>query len=484
MNPLTLQIQDHAAALAFLFGRINYERKERIPYRSRGFKLDRMRRLLTRIGNPEQDLAAVHVAGTKGKGSTSAMIAAALQAAGYRVGLYTSPHLECLEERFVVNQQMCSGTQLVDLLARIAPVVADMDRQAASDGRTGPTYFEITTAVAFLHFRDMDVDCAVLEVGLGGRLDSTNVCHPAVSVITSISLDHTRQLGKTLAAIAGEKAGIIKPQVPVVTGVQARAPLDVIRATARQHNARLLALGHDFHFTYQNRALALPMFGPCLLRSGELPCLDYREDVDGVARRMDAVRIRLRGAHQAANAAVALATLSQLRRAGWRVSERAARIGLEQAFCPARVEIVQQQPTVVLDAAHNVASVRALLEVVAGDLPARRRILVFATSRDKDPPAMLDELLPYFEQVVLTRYVTNPRAASPSQLADVAEQIKKRHGLHDVVVHTRDTPDAAWQLARASAHDADVVCITGSFFLAAELRKHFVRPVVASAERP
>ncbi|MEX0613266.1 MAG: Mur ligase family protein, partial [Pirellulales bacterium] len=205
------------AALHWLMGRINYERTALIAYQERQLKLDRMRQLLTRLGQPDAGMKIVHVAGTKGKGSTAAMIAGMLTAAGYRTGLFSSPHLERIEERFAVDGQPCTADELVALVNRLRPVAHAMDEEAAADGdpTAGPTYFDVTTAMALLHFVEREVDAAVLEVGLGGRLDSTNVCLPAVSVITSISFDHMKQLGNTLAAIAREKAGIIKPGVPV-----------------------------------------------------------------------------------------------------------------------------------------------------------------------------------------------------------------------------------------------------------------------------
>src|SRR5262245_30142218 len=225
------------AALDWLMGRINYERTAFIPYQDRQLKLDRMRQLLTRLGQPDAGMKIVHIAGTKGKGSTSAMIAGILTAAGFRTGLFSSPHLERIEERFAVDAEPCTAAELVALVDRLRPVVRSMDEEAAAEGDAagGPTYFEATTAMALLHFVERGVDAAVLEVGLGGRLDSTNVCLPAVCVITSISFDHTKQLGNTLASIAREKAGIIKPGVPVVCGVTDLEPQSVIAAIAREH---------------------------------------------------------------------------------------------------------------------------------------------------------------------------------------------------------------------------------------------------------
>ena len=209
----------HDAALAFLYSRIDYERAVNPPYSAGTLRLERMRELLARLGNPQRGLPTVHIAGTKGKGSTAAMVAAVLTAAGHRTGLASSPHLRRVEERLAIDGRPASGDELVELVDRLRPHVETMERQAAHvAGETGPTYFEITTALAWQHFARNRVRAAVVEVGLGGRLDATNVCEPTVTAITSISFDHTRQLGNTLAEIAGEKAGIIKPGVPIISG--------------------------------------------------------------------------------------------------------------------------------------------------------------------------------------------------------------------------------------------------------------------------
>ncbi len=456
------------AALAFLLGRIDYERALTIPYDRGEFRLDRMRQFLARLNNPQEKLKIVHVAGTKGKGSTSAMLAAALTACGYRTGLYTSPHLDKLEERIRIDGVPCSGDEFAALVERVKPVVESLDEEFArvQPPELGPTYFEVITAMALLHFVERQTDVAVLEVGLGGRLDSTNVCRPLVSVITSISYDHTKQLGDTLAAIAREKAGIIKPVVSVVSGVMDAEPRDEIAAIAQQCGSRLVQAGRDFNFVYYP-----PQAMDCDSPASELPraTFDFIDSTGNATETMQAVKLGLLGGHQAANAAVALATLNELRAQGWQLPEVAVRRGLAELSWPARVEIVSRRPLVVVDAAHNTASVRSLVETLEESFHAPRRLLVFATTQDKDVAGMLRLLLPKFDTVVLTRYLNNPRAVSVADLKSlVAQQI-------DMPCYECADPAEAWRKVRELAQPADLVCITGSFFLAAEMRAEIAK---------
>jgi dihydrofolate synthase / folylpolyglutamate synthase len=461
-------------ALAFLFGRINYERTQSIPYGQREFRLDRMHGFLARLGNPHEQLKLVHVAGTKGKGSTSAMIAAALSAAGYRTALYTSPHLDRLEERFVVDGQACSATEFVDLIDELRPIVAQMDAEGRDppEADTAPTYFEILTAVAFLHFARRSVDAAVIEVGLGGRLDSTNVCRPLVSVITSISFDHTEQLGNTLGKIAAEKAGIIKPGVPVVSGVVDDEPRQVIAEIARERNSRLVQLGVDFKFDY-TPARGLDGDGPATNGA-----IDYFNLGASDRWQGKSVELGLVGRHQAANAAVALATVAELRSQGWLLPEVDIRRGLANACLPARVEMVARRPTVVIDAAHNVASIQSLLATLDESFVARRRILVFAPTQDKDVRGMLECLLPRFEQVILTRYSNNPRAMNIAELESLVAEMSP------IARCSCPTPAVAVERALQLASPDHLVCITGSFFLAAEARQAFADAINSRRATP
>ena len=443
-------IVDHDSAMQFLFGRINYERTTLVPYKSSHFKLDRMRRLLAGLGDPQLRLPAVHIAGTKGKGSTAGMVAAILRQAGYRTGLYTSPHLEAVEERLNVNGLCCPPDAMVGLLSRIQAVVEGLDAEADATGTAGPTYFEITTAAAMLYFAEKSVDVAVLEVGLGGRLDSTNVCLPEVCAITSISFDHTRQLGNTLTAIAREKAGIIKTGVPVVSGVTKTEPAAAIASAARAARSPLLLLARDLPTRYRGKD------------DGR-----WQETFDYVDAELSLPQLRtaLIGRHQTENAAVAVAAVRQLAKRHWSISEANIRQGLSAAFCPARIERFATTPVTILDAAHNVASVQALVDVLRTQDADKSRTLVFATNRDKDARGMLERLLPQFGQVFLTRFSDNPRFADPEMLAQVARQCDT-----NAFVTVVAEPLEAWQSALHRTPGDGLICVAGSFFLIAELR--------------
>jgi dihydrofolate synthase / folylpolyglutamate synthase len=456
----------HARALDFLASRIDYERMRRMPYGERELKLDRMRALLDRLGNPERGLPILHVAGTKGKGSTAAMLGSVLRAAGFRSGVFSSPHLERVEERFAINGLHATPDELVEMVEAVRPACEAMDRAACSSGGValGPTFFEVTTAMALEHFARRRCDVAVLEVGMGGRLDSTNVCSPMVAIITSISHDHTNQLGSTLEAIAGEKAGIVKPGVPVVSGVVEPAARDVIRRRCRELGCRLVELGTDFEFRYA------PPGG--VEQAEGLGRMDFLLPPGGTDAppRYAGLPLRLLGSHQAANAAVALAALEELQRLGWAIPEAAVRAGLAEVVCPARVEIVARRPVVVLDAAHNVASIDALLATLDESFSAARRLLIFATTEEKDVRGMLASLLGRFDEVIFTRYRNNPRGVPAEELQALAAELSGR------TWPVRATPAEAWDLAARTAGPDDLICVTGSFFIAAEMRRQWMPP--------
>jgi dihydrofolate synthase/folylpolyglutamate synthase len=406
-------------ALAFWYGRINYEVRAAQPG---DLKLERTRALLRRLGDPHERVRLVHVTGTKGKGSTCALLDAALRAAGYRVGLFTSPHLTHVEERVRVNGTPIARAELTAQMSEVAEAVRAMDAETQFPP---PTFFEIVTALGFLHFARRRCDLALIEVGLGGRFDSTNVCRPLVSVITTVGFDHMAQLGNTLEAIAYQKAGIVKRRVPVVCGVAQPEARAVVARVARE--------------------LGAPVFGPS---GAPLP------------------PVALPGPHQRANAALALATIERLRAAGLTVSDAAVARGFATVNWPARVELVARDPHVVLDSAHNVPSAEALVATLRECWPVSgTKRLVFAVSNDKQFAEMLKVFAAHFDHFHLTKYGSNPRCVSPENLAEVLAAVAPgaAHTVHS-------TAPEALSAARAASGPGDLVCATGSVFLAGELR--------------
>ncbi len=509
-------------ALDFWFGRINYE--QRAPKPS-DLKLDRMRTLLRLLGNPEQKLRIVHVAGSKGKGSISAMLEAILRQAGYRTGLFTSPHLSQVEERIQIDGLPIRPEQLASLMTDIAEVVRsrDGDRTAGSGNgtisllhhlTTSPpdrsslithhsslsslTFFEVATALGFLHFARRRVDVAVVEVGLGGRFDSTNVCRPMVSVISSISLDHTQQLGDRLADIATEKAGIIKPGRPTVSGVTVAEARPVIEDTSRVRRSPLQQLGTDFHYHYEpgqvrNQEIDINSHDGLTHRPSLINHHCFRPSRVGFVthrRAWPTMELGLLGEHQAANAAVVVACVEQLREQGLHIGDEAVRAGLAGVYWPARMEVLSHRPLVVLDCAHNVASAQALVDTLLTSFPPLesegqcskttfnrpplptppslnaalgKRLLIFAGSSDKDLPGMLRTLAPHFAHAFLTRF-RSPRGVPPEQLADMLRTVSP------LPFTMSSSPANAWEAAYSAAEPNDLICITGSVFLAGEIR--------------
>ncbi len=448
--------------LDFLFGRINYECTTDVSY-PRHFKLESMRRLLDRLDNPQDSYDIVHVAGTKGKGSVCRMIAGALNQSGIRTGVYSSPHIETICERIHVGGQPISTDHLTRVLGELRNVVLELDRRAETEHWRKNSFFEIITAAALLYFQQQGVQHVVLEVGLGGRLDSTNVCQPRLCVITNISIDHTKQLGSTVDRIAREKAGIIKRRVPVISGATAPLAAREIRETSAVCDSPLIELGRDI--TVQPLPGESGDLNVRFNTSGSLP--------DGTDYQMNAVELASPAMHQIENAALAIAALKMLARDRAAINENAIRESLRNFSMIGRCEILARQPFIIVDMAHNVASIRALTHtlrrVVASGSGRGRRILVFGSSRDKDLTGMLDSLLPEFDQAVFTRFVENPRATDPQQLLETAQGVVQKSGLV-VSLDATASPAQVWQRIQADLQSDDMLCVTGSAFLIAEMR--------------
>ena len=462
-----------ANKLNSLYGRLNYERKDRPTPES--FRLDGMRLFLAKLGNPQLDYYILHVTGTKGKGSVSAMLGSILRQAQLKVGVYSSPHLENFNQRINVDGHDISDADLLDLMIEIEPVLQATDDELIQTGHSrGLTFFEVSTGLMFKHFSNCQIDVAVVEVGLGGRLDSTNVCQPDVSVITNVSLDHMAQLGPDVESIAYEKSGIVKQGIPVVTGVSQPGPLQVVEAAAQKLEAPIRILNRDFHV--QTR-LSAGLNGSVF---------DFHsQDKPSPANlaphsKLSELRIPLPGQHQVLNSAIAIeaarifafstrmdqrkeSVLDQLRTN----FPKFVRQGLAKTQVHGRIEwrTINWNNTrlnIVLDIAHNPASLNALLNVLRNSqFPARH--LVFACSRDKEAEKLLRLALPEFATTTLTRFQDNPRAFAPERLLKIAQKWNRP-------CDTADNPVEAATLALDRAQPDELVVFSGSAFLIAELR--------------
>jgi len=405
-------------------------------------------KLMQLLGDPHRKFRSVHVAGTNGKGSTAAFIASMLQTAGYRVGLYTSPHLVTFTERIRINNALITEAKVVELAQR----VRDGWRGAvASDGQGEliPTFFEVTTAIAFAYFAEENIDIAVIETGMGGQFDSTNVITPLVSVITNIDLEHQEFLGTTLEQIAFEKAGIIKPCIPVVTGAVQPEVVDVIEREATARNAPVYRLSQQFQ--------------PTNIISGTIQTFDYQ----GLADTYPALRIAMLGAYQVDNACLALAAIECLRRAGLSLDEHAVRHGLEQMRWDGRLERVAIRPDVYLDGAHNPASAKELAKAIREMKPAYRRIiLIIGILGDKDYQGVLSELVSLADHVIATK----PQYSRALDILTLATEIRKLH----VSVDMAETLETAIAKARTTALPDDLVLITGSLYVVGDARALFL----------
>jgi dihydrofolate synthase/folylpolyglutamate synthase len=381
-------------ALDYLYSFVDYSLKHISELAKAEFNLDRMFALMEELGNPQGKFPIIHVAGTKGKGSVASLCASALKAAGYKTGLYTSPHLWDYTERIQINGQPISHEQLIGLVEEVKPAVAMIPKL---------TTFEITTAVGFLAFAKNDVNAAVIEVGLGGRLDATNIVLPKVSVITSLSYDHMAVLGNTLAEIAGEKAGIMKKGVPVVSAPQTPEAFEVLERIAKEKHSPFILVGKDVTF----ERIAFSLDGQSLRL------------FDHIRHSTLEVRIPLLGSHQIENAAIAY---TALKGSGIPISNEAIQEGFSQVKWPARFEVLRREPPVVIDSAHNRDSARRLRETLDEYFPEIPVILIFCALEDKDITGILEELQPRLERVVTTR-ADHPRAPSAEWMAEQVEKV-------------------------------------------------------------
>jgi len=400
--------------------------------------LERIQHLVNELGNPHHGMKIIHVAGTNGKGSVCKLIGSILQEGGYSVGVYLSPHLQRFSERMTINNKEISEEEVASLITIIKPIVDKMVKEENT-----PTFFEIVTAMAFQYFHDKNVDFAVIEVGLGGRYDATNVVNPMITVITNVSLEHERILGKQIKDIAGEKAGIIKKDVPVITAATGDA-LVVIGKKAADSNAALEIIDSK-----RWKRVHGSMAGQEFLIKGSLT--EHH------------VNTPLLGQHQGENITLAIATIEQLQMNGMYLTDEAIIKGIEKAMNPGRMEIVGTEPTILLDGAHNVAGIKLLKKTLEEDFVYERLILILGTLSDKNVQEMLDIITHIADSIIVTKS-HNKRACNPSKLK---EMIDKKEAV------VKDELSDAIDYAKKVAKKQDLICIAGSLFTVGEAKDYF-----------
>ncbi len=390
-------------------------------------------RLMRGLGNPQDRFSTIHIAGTNGKGSIAAFLSSVLAHGGYKVGLYTSPHLVRFNERIQIN-----GCPISDKdVARVAEAVQRVYTQGEP-----PTFFECATAMALYHFASERVDWAILETGMGGRYDATNVVHPEVSIISNISMEHQEYLGNTLAKIAHEKAGIIKSNAGIVTGTRQKSALRVIEQVATEKEVPLYRLGKEIRIRKDRGALTYL----------------------GISRCWPRVKIGLIGDHQVTNAALALGALELLLEKGFYLTDEAIYAGLAATRWPGRLEVFSREPFILLDGAHNPSAVKTLKKFLENSFPFRRLTMVVGILEDKAWKPMLRDLVAVADRMILTR-PRYERAADPHELASFVRPLKQ-----DLVVIPK-LPDAI-SLALEETNTADAVCITGSLYTVGEAKAY------------
>jgi dihydrofolate synthase/folylpolyglutamate synthase len=432
-------MSEYQAALDWIYSFAHFETH---PSHSAEFEeehLPRMRVLLDRLGNPQDKFASVHIAGTKGKGSTAAISESILRSAGIRTGLYTSPHLHTFCERIRVAGELVPRQAVIDGVRRLQEIQPSIP---------GLIVFDLITALAFDYFARAEVEVAVVEVGIGGRLDATNVITPLVSVLASISFDHTAILGDTLERIAREKSGIIKPGVPVVNAPQREQAQQVISEIARQRNARLVQVGRDWQWHLKSRTL------------------EYQEfKVESPGEVLTNLHLNLLGAHQLVNATNAIAAVSLVAETDSRITPAVIRDGISKARWPGRFEIMERAPYLILDGAHNQDSAQVLVSTLQEVFPNTRVQWIYGASNDKDIRGMFTELLQYSRAIILTRS-RHPRASDPGSLAILA-------GEFGVEPRIASSEKAALSLARERMRNGefDVTVVTGSLFIVGDARE-------------
>jgi dihydrofolate synthase/folylpolyglutamate synthase len=439
-------IASYAAAIRYLDSLVNYERRPPSRKERGTLSLGRMRRFLAEMGNPHKTFRSVHIAGTKGKGSTAAMLAQMLQANGLKTGLYCSPHIMDVRERICINNERIPEAAMTKLIAKIA-------RLAEAGTSDRPTYFELLTLAAFQYFSDSKVDVAVVETGLGGRLDATNVLLPEVCAVTSISYDHMDQLGGTLEQIAVEKAGIFKESVPVVSAPQPESVKKALRKVAGEAKSPLLFTGDDITFSYR-------------FESSRTGGPQARICVSTPTCHFDHLAVPLVGKHQAINCGVAVGVLDQLKARGFKLDDEVSVSGLAKVSLEGRMELICEKPRILVDGAHNAASIEAVMRAIGQNVPYDSMVVIFGCCSDKDIDGMLRLIQLGADKIIFTR-IKSPRAADPVELAARFAEVSGR------MAQVAQTLPEAMEIAQKAITRDDLICITGSFYLVSEAKRLF-----------
>lgn len=458
-RPAPAAIDSLASAMAYLNSLVDLEAVKPTSGVREQYRLDRMRALLKAMGNPHESVRTVHVAGTKGKGSTCWMVSAMLEGCGYTVGLFTSPHLLDVRERIMVNRKPLSEADFARLTAAAAKAAAEVEPAL------GPsTFFELLTAMGFLHYAEQAVDAAVIEVGLGGLLDCTNVITPEVAAVATIGRDHTQILGDTLEEIATQKAGIFKAGVPALIVDQDASVIEAAKKVAQNVGAPLAVVGKDVDYSFR---IEHPPASTSAVRSGvnTLAWPTARLSITTRRWELEHVAVPLAGEHQAHNCALALSIIDALADRGFDVPEEKVLAGLATTRVPGRFEVVGQSPRVLLDGAHNPESVRALMKTIGQWLQYDALVVIFGCAADKEVLPMLHALSMAADKVIFTKAADNLRAADPAVLAKKFSEIDGRPALH--------APDlaAAVEMAKRTLTSNDVLAVTGSLYLVADAKR-------------
>lgn len=434
--------------------------------------LQNITKLLDILGNPHKGIKIIHVAGTNGKGSTCAMIDSILRSAGFKVGLYTSPYLEVFNERMRVNGENISDDDLARLTDKVHAAVMYM----RENNLGSPTEFEVVTAIGFLYFKEQSVDFLVLEVGMGGRLDATNVVTPMVSVITPISLDHQQYLGNTLEDIAREKCGIIKPGIPVVTSLQEYEAMRVIEEVSNSLNCKLIKVSNE-----QARESCETVYYHLISDDEKGLVFDLKTQKN----TFPGLKIQLIGRHQLDNAATAVAAIEVLNMQGIKIKSDAIYSGLRNARWPGRLELISENPTILIDGAHNIAGIKTLKEALNQYYSNRKKILVLGILEDKDYKDMLHDIVPVAD-IIITTAPNNPRALAACELADIIAELfgdsviqmnakdldigKKINSNTTIQVYAEEMIEDAAKLAKALADSEYMIVFAGSLYMIGYVR--------------